>query len=91
MGNMSDYIEDLDKLKHMLGMNYPKKSWGFRNYYTVCIGSEGEKSMNRLLKKGLVYNTIQTTESIIYHATEEGCALAGLNKKQTKRALNFWK
>lgn len=83
--------EDLDNLKHMLGMNYSKKNWGSRNYFTVYIGDGGNKSINRLLEKGLVCKHYLNSETIEYSATEQGCIIAGLNKRQTKKALNFWK
>lgn len=83
--------EDLDNLKHMLGMNYSKKSWGFRNYYVSNIHSFDEDSMQKLLRMGYVTKSKQTTLFSYYHATEQGCIVAGLNKRQINKALGLIK
>lgn len=80
--------EDLDNLKHMLGMNYSKKCWGYRNYYVSNIDDD---SMQKLLRMGYIRKGGQSELYYYYHATEQGCIVAGLSKRQTKKALGLIK
>ena len=80
--------EDLDNLKHMLGMNYSKKCWGYRNYYVSNIDDD---SMHKLVRMGYVTQSRQSELFSYYHATEQGCIVAGLNKRQIKKALGLIK
>ena len=82
--------QDLDSLKHMLGMNYSKKNWGYRNYYACTIDSIDEVVMQKLVRMGYVRKSRQS-ELYYYHATEQGCIIAGLSKRQTKKALGLVK
>lgn len=71
-------------LVHMLGAN--SKDKGYRNHFAA--GGDQIDCMERLREKGLVVKGISKWELTFYHATELGCKEAGLNKKQTYKALN---
>jgi len=79
--------EDLDKLRHMLGVDSRKsqRQWGYRNYYASSKGDE--PAMRRLQSAGFVRQGRQYEDSFYFHATEEGCKAVGLNAKQIKRAM----
>jgi hypothetical protein len=80
--------EDVDNLRHMLGaaVGSPKKEWGYRNYYAA---NPGDASMERLAALGLVRKGRAVPGGLVYwHATELGCAIAGIGEKATRRALN---
>lgn len=79
-------LDDLKKLRHMLGMTYKPRDWGFRNYYATS-GGEAMHALDRLATLGYVVKGGRTGDMIYYHATESGCIAAGLNAKQIKRAL----
>jgi DNA-binding PadR family transcriptional regulator len=53
----------------------------------VAPGGDDVKSMERLEAAGLVRRGRPYHETHYYHATEKGCEVAGLNKTQTKNAL----
>ena len=80
-------LEDVENLRHMLGATYPNKQreWGYRNYYCANLGN---KSMERLEQAGLVIKGRVSGNQAYYHATETGCKTAGLDARQTRRALN---
>lgn len=79
-------LDDLKKLRHMLGMTYARRDWGFRNYYATS-GGEAMYALDRLVTLGHVTKGCVSREMHYYHATESGCIAAGLNAKQIKRAL----
>lgn len=68
-------IEDMDRLRHMLGINFERsvRRWGNRNYYSVG-NDEDLASMNRLAGCGWV----EHIKDSIWIATLEGCLAAGL-------------
>lgn len=80
-------LEDLDNLRHMLGAkeHIKRRDWGYRNHFAPSAGNI--QSMDRLEIAGLVVKGGKYNDYHMYHATEEGCKVAGLNKAQTKRAL----
>jgi hypothetical protein len=73
-------------LRHMLGMTYLPRDWGFRNYYATSGGSAME-ALDRLATLGYVVKGHTSDSMHYYHATEAGCIAAGLNEKQIKRAF----
>ena len=83
---------DLNNLKHMLGMDYSKDCWGFRNYFLIYT-NDGivMESLQRLLKRGYILEGRVTSKMAIYHATKKGCKFIGLDEKQTKEALHLLK
>lgn len=81
--------EDLDSLKHMLGMNYSKKNWGYRNYYACTIDSIDEVVMQKLVRMGYATKSRQTILFSYYHATDKGCIIAGLSKKTNKKGIRI--
>lgn len=86
--NAAELAEDIDNLRHMLGapVGSPKKQWGYRNHYAT---NADDASMARLLALGLVRKGRGIPGGMVYfHATEQGCAIAGLDAKATRRALD---
>lgn len=79
-------VNDIDNLRHMVGAkpNIHKRDWGFRNYYNSSDTGPDVDSMKRLQAMGLVI----PGQRNYWHATEAGCKVAGLDAKQTRRALN---
>lgn len=79
--------EDIDDLRHMLGMNYKKRDWGFRNYYAAGIDSDAERSMDRLVCLGYVRKGRNNGTYTYYHVTEKGCIAVGLTPSKVAKAL----
>lgn len=76
--------EDLDNLRHMLGVrkDKPRARWGYRNHF--CAGVGDIPSMERLYAHGLVfrkgaYPSI-SAHGVFYAATVEGMRAAGLDE-----------
>lgn len=80
--------EDIDNLRHMLGVqaNLHERAWGYRNYF--CPGGDNVKSMERLEKAGLARKGKPYNVMHYYHATEKGMRIAGLTAEQIRRARN---
>lgn len=78
--------EQLDDLQHMVGAqsHIPRREWGFRNYYNAEPDSPGERAMQVLVRLGFVV----AGRRGYWHCTDAGCRAAGLNDKQTRRALD---
>jgi hypothetical protein len=76
-------IEDMDDLRHMLGIDPLKsrKHWAFRNYYCADPQHAG---MARLLAIGWVTRLSNRSESpdSFYAATMDGCLAAGLTRNE---------
>ena len=76
---MSDTItaDDLDNLRHMLGVSerHPR---GYRNYFVA--GSDNVASMERLVAAGFAGRvaTYRLSADPCYHATQEGARAVGL-------------
>ncbi len=64
--------DDLDKLRHMLGVSGRSRR-GYRNYY--CAGPNDVPSMERLRAAGFVE---KVADGRYYHATLEGGRAVGL-------------
>lgn len=79
-------LDDLKMLRHMVGMDALQRYWGYRNYYATSGGS-AMVALDRLVTLGFVVKGHSSGDMHYYHATENGCIAAGLNAKQTKRAL----
>lgn len=71
--------DDLDILHHMLGAksHHPQSRWGFRNQYLAnrCDGA----ALDRLVTAGFVRAGAALLDLRYFHATQDGCKLAGLN------------
>lgn len=81
--------DDVDNLRHMLGATRDsyKRDWGYRNHFCANKSGPDYESMIRLEAAGMVTRGRAQTSSIFFHCTEAGCKAAGLNEKQTRRAL----
>lgn len=76
-------IEDMDNLRHMLGVcsTKPRKQWCWRNYYNA---NDGDESMARLVASGLA----EQYRPNYFRATEAGCQAIGLSAKEIHKALH---
>lgn len=81
---------DMNNLRHMLGTgsHIKKRQWGYRNHFAPA--GEDIGSMERLEIVGLVQKGHSYNDTHYYHATEAGCAAAGLNRAQTRKAIRPW-
>ncbi len=72
-------VEDLDNLRHMLGMS-EKHPRGYRNYFVA--GGKDVDSMERLRGCGFVFKNERygLSSDNCYHATVEGAKAVGLRK-----------
>jgi len=79
--------EDLDNLRHMLGMiKRPKRNHGYRNHFVA--GPVDIGSMNRLVAAGYAKRgSIPTDSGPWFYATEAGCKAVGLHKAGIERAM----
>ena len=79
----------LDLLRHMVGAvsNVKKRDWGFRNHFNSTPGSDDDKALAELAELMLVVPGAQGASNY-WHCTVEGCKAAGLNDRQTRRAIN---
>lgn len=80
--------EDMDILRHMLGAtnHHPRSSWGFRNEY-LCNRRDIDPTQ-RLMNAGFIRVGSSLLQHLLYfHATADGCRLAGLSAKRTVVAL----
>ena len=75
---MSINEEELQKLRHMLGIKKttPKNRWGFRNYFAA--GADDIPSMRKLESAGYVFDDGIIGHYRVYRATLLGCETAGL-------------
>ena len=75
-------ITDIQNLRHMLGAEfdvYPRKRWGFRNYY---FGNKcDEASLERLATAGFAYRGKPYCDTFSYHATTEGMRFVGVSNR----------
>lgn len=79
----------LSDMRHMLGMSERKSRWGYRNYYAASANDPvAEQSFEQLISLGLLVRGRKGDGIVYYHCTKKGCEVAGLNKKQTERAIN---
>ena len=70
-------IDDLDNLRHMLGVG-PRQPRGYRNYFVA--GGKDVESMERLRVAGLVVKNehYRASADPCYHATLDGAKAVGL-------------
>ncbi len=82
---MSNLKQDIDHLRHMLGVgtHIKMRSWGYRNHF--ASSKRDEPSMERLVADGLAKRGGAYHDSYFYHATTAGMELAGLSKAAIKR------
>jgi len=78
---------DVDLVRHMLGATprRPASHWGFRNHYVA--NRRDLDAMQRLEAAGFVTAGAQLLQLRYFHATKDGCKLAGLNAARTREAL----
>lgn len=78
--------DDLDILHHMLGAksHHPQSHWGFRNQYLA--NRRDLASLDRLVAAGFVRAGAALLDLRFFHATQDGCKLAGLNYAAMARA-----
>ncbi|OEZ91490.1 hypothetical protein [Duganella phyllosphaerae] len=71
--------DDLDVLHHMLGAtsHHPQSRWGFRNQYLA--NRRDLAALDRLVAAGFVRAGAALLDLRYFHATQDGCKLAGLN------------
>lgn len=79
--------DDLDVLHHMLGatLHHPKAHWGFRNQYLA--NRRDLAALDRLVVAGFVRAGSALLDLRYFHATQDGCKLAGLNAAAMNRAM----
>lgn len=79
-------VEDMNNLRHMLGMgsHIPQKDWGSRNYFNAGEGHSDMPSLLRLIAAGLVVRG----QPDYFHATRAGCEAVALPASKIKKALN---
>lgn len=84
---MNITADDMGNLRHALGATNQKefKNWGYRNYYAAATCDV--PSMERLVESGFMVKGRYCADEHHYHATKEGCQAAGLDKRQTEKAL----
>jgi hypothetical protein len=82
-------IEDLDNLKHMLGVSEytPKRQWGYRNYF--ACGKTDELSMERLVEAKYAERGHAYGDSFYYHATPLGAKLLKIPKKRIQELFRI--
>ena len=80
---------DIEKLRHALGASTqrPKSGWGFRNYYCAALGGANDAAMRRMVVAGFMAAGHEGDKQAYFHATKDGCKLAGLNAAGIRRAL----
>lgn len=79
--------DDLDVLHHMLGAtsHHPQSRWGFRNQYLA--NRRDVAALDRLVAAGFVRAGAALLDLRYFHATQDGCKLAGLNYAAMNRAM----
>lgn len=75
-------------IRHSLGFesHYPRKSWGFRNYYCASPGHTNWDALVGLAERGLMVSSFQNGNGY-FHVTKEGCDAVGLPKAAMRRAI----
>ena len=79
--------DDLDILHHMLGatLHHPKAHWGFRNQYLA--NRRDLPALDRMVAAGFVRAGAALLDLRYFHATQDGCKLAGLSASAMNRAM----
>ena len=80
-------VDDLDILHHMLGAtsHRPQSHWGCRNEYVA--NRKDLPALDRLVAAGFVRAGAPLLVLRYFHATMDGCKLAGLSYSAMTRAL----
>jgi hypothetical protein len=86
MSEAEHLIEDLENLRHMLGVRSDKarKHWCYRNHFNSNPGCDHYASMQRLVARGFAVEHRKD----YFSATLHGCMAIGLTAKETHKALN---
>ncbi|KQQ40440.1 hypothetical protein ASF61_06715 [Duganella sp. Leaf126] len=81
--------DDLDVLHHMLGAtgHHPQSRWGFRNEYLA--NRRDLLALERLVAGGFVRAGTMLLDLRYFHATRDGCKLAGLSAVAARHALEL--
>lgn len=79
-------VDDMDHLRHMLGMNRPRRVWGTRNY--IVAAPALIESMERMRALGVVECRAVHRNGTLYCATRLGCQVAGLPARRIAEALS---
>lgn len=79
--------DDLEVLHHMLGAtsHHPQSHWGFRNQYLA--NRRDLAALDRLVAAGFVHAGAALLDLRYFHATQDGCKLAGLSAAAMNRAM----
>ncbi len=77
-------IQDLENLRHMLGVRTGKPRKHCRNYFNSNPGCDHYASMQRLVARGFAVEY----RPEYFSATMLGCSEIGLTAKETDKALN---
>lgn len=77
--------EDVKLLRHAVGAFAGKRRRGYRNNYAT---EPDDPCWERLVKAGLAVRGRGIPGGLVhYHATEQGCIVAGLHPAAVKRAM----
>lgn len=83
---MSVTADDLDNLRHALGINERTKrsSYGYRNHFNTTAD---DPSFTRLVAAGFarLAGTINGGRDAVFCATREGCRAVGMTAKEIDR------
>lgn len=79
-------VDDMDNLRHMLGMTGPRAAWGHRNYFLATPSTT--ESMARMQALGVVEWAQTLRSGLVYSATRLGCQVAGLPARRIADALS---
>lgn len=79
-------VDDMDHLRHMLGMTGPRVAWGQRNYFLATPSTT--ESMERMRALGVVEWRQKLRSGPVYSATRLGCQVAGLPARRIAQALS---
>lgn len=79
-------VDDVDNLRHMLGMTGARALWGQRNYFLATPSTA--ESMTRMQALGVVEWRQTLRSGPVYSATRLGCQVAGLPARRIAEALS---
>lgn len=81
-----------EMIVHMTGSgeHIKKSAHGYRNHYCATVESQQYSNLMTMEEHGLVVGGVflNQRQSRYFHATEKGCAFAGMSKVATKRATS---
>lgn len=78
---------DLEILRFMLGAtsHHAQSRWGFRNHYLA--NHQDLAAIDRLIAADFVTGAVTLLKLRYFHATRDGCGVAGLTGKRIDRAM----